>query len=95
MGGGAVSVGSLLSVGIKQSRCNPCMQPITFPGRLRYLNFRFMALPILFCVVFFFFLIEVSVPGRTFFFTIFCINYITGRNEVQLYRRKWEYYLSL
>lgn len=85
MGGGVVSVGSLLSVGIKQSRCSPCMQLITFPGTLRYLNCRFMALPRFF---FFYFLLKCQFWGGFFFFTGFCINCITGRNEMQLYWRK-------
>lgn len=84
VGGGVVSVGCLLSVGIKQSRCNPCMQLITFPGTLKYLNCRFLVLPSSF---FFLLLIEVSILER-FFFAIFCISYITGRNEMQLPWRK-------
>jgi len=82
--GGGVSVGSLLSMGIKQSRCNPCMQQITFPGTLRYLNCRFMALPSSFFLVLFYW----SVNSREVSFAVFCIKYTTGRNEMQSYWRK-------
>lgn len=63
-----VSVGSLLSVGMKQSRCNPCMQLITLSGMLRYLNCRFVALPnfLGFVVCLGFFLIEASTLRRLF-----------------------------
>lgn len=83
MEGCVVSVGSLLSVGMKQSRCNPCVQLITLSGMLRYLNCRFVALPNFLGFVVCLFLIEASILRRLFY--CFLYKLITVMNEMHLY----------